>query len=412
MEDIYSSERGFDSQAYFDAQLQALLHRMNSFSGKLYVEVGGKFLHDGHASRVLPGFDPKCKIKLFEAANKAFYRMQSKRSAEMMERDISSEFDDDDVDHALEIILCINAQDIVSRRVWSNDGKSYIDTLWDHLASYKSAGIRRNPLIAINLCSRNPSLNEVNMLNCLTEELSNKGYQSFKRYMISGYPQDTSAVVSASGYGGDDWITVRPGGLTIVTSLGSSCGKLSTCLGQMYLHSQHGITAGQVGYCKFELFPIHNLPLMHPVNLAYEAATADIHDRNMLDPWHLAAYGKDAVNYNRDVEAWPILASLINALTENRMGGGDATGMRKYKSPTDMGVNMAFEGIVNDEKCCLAAMQEIRRRIAEYELLVPMEAPGEESSEEDRKHYAEKVSVVETCRSVLTEAEKYIPSKR
>lgn len=399
-----NGEVGYDGDAYTRAQLQALVERMNQFSGKLYVEVGGKFLNDGHASRVLPGFNPTCKLQLFQAANREYYRTKHVDDIREVE------------DTALEVILCINARDIIAKRVWSSCGKTYIDTLWEHLSAYKAAGISRNPLISINLCSRTPNKEEASMLGNLISELEAKGYRAFKRYTIPGYPHDTRAVVSDSGYGSDDWITVRPGGLTIVTSLGSSCGKMSTCLGQMYFHSKHIMSDsenksnGEVGYCKYELFPIHNIPLKHPINCAYEAATADIHDKNMIDPWHFAAYGIESINYNRDVEAWPILASLIEALASHN---GDilksaSAGMLSYKSPTDMGVNMAAAGIINDDICCRASIHEIHRRISEYQQLVPVDVPGEGSSDEAKQFYAEKVSIVEACRTILSEAEDYI----
>jgi uncharacterized protein (UPF0371 family) len=397
-----NDEIGYDGEAYSQAQLRALLERMKQFSGKLYVEVGGKFLYDGHASRVLPGFNPRCKLQLFQAVNREYYL--KKLNSELSECDL-----DVDVETALEVILCVNARDIVAKRVWSDGGKTYIDTLWEHLSAYKTAGISRNPLIAINICSRTPTEEETRMLDTLTAELETKGYQAFRRYEIPGYPHDTGVVVSDRGYGADDWINVRPGGLTIVTSLGSSCGKMSTCLGQMYLHSKHPTNSsdGDVGYCKYELFPIHNLPLKHPINLAYEAATADIHDKNMVDPWHLAAYGVESINYNRDVEAWPILAALIEALAVGISSGNSSVmaGMLSYKSPTDMGVNMAAAGIIDDDICCRAAIQEIYRRITEYERLVPGEIPGEDASDETKKFYEEKIAVVETCRAILIEAQ-------
>ena len=389
---------GFSSEKYVAAQKQAILKRLEHFAGKLYIEIGGKFLYDGYASRVLPGFDPTCKLKLFQGVNS---EIQRRCASSGSSADNDSDERDGESDQDLEVILCISARDIVGGRVWS-EGKSYMESLFDALQDYEIAGITRKPLISLNMCSRDPDPKEIALLEELSRSLSDRGYQLFRRYIQPGYPSNVEFVVSEKGYGADEYITVQPGGITLVTALGSSCGKLSTCLGQVYMDSQRNIISG---YCKYELFPIHNLLLYHPINCAYEAATADIHDHNLVDHWHLEAYGTSAINYNRDVEAWPILAALIQAVIKKsrEITGADANGnwMVNYRSPTDMGVNMVADGILSD-----ASIAEINRRITEYEALVPQKPVGD-SSLTEQEFYLEKVAVVKECRDVLSNAVKY-----
>lgn len=324
---------GFDGNAYITLQRDAILERMSHFQHRLYLEVGGKFLYDGHASRVLPGFDPTSKEKIFHAL-----------------------FD------SMDIIFCVNYDDILENRMLGADTTSYTDTVLSMLMDI-SEKLGKQPYIAVNKCPRQLADGTSSLDSSVIAQLDRlraAGYAVYHRYKIPWYPQDTTAVLRATGYGHDDYIPTTAK-LVLVTGAASNSGKMSTCLGQIYHEHMAGHDAG---YAKYETFPIRNLPLHHPINLAYEAATADIGDYNMIDTFHRAAYGIDSVNYNRDVDAFVIVKQLADAF----LPADNFT--RTYKSPTDMGINKAGFAITDDAVCRAASWKEIERRRDIYALQV------------------------------------------
>lgn len=304
---------GFDNNLYVKKQAEFIRKRIEQFDNKLYLEFGGKLFDDYHAARVLPGFDVNAKIKLLQ------------------------EFKDQ-----AEIVFCINANDIEKNKIRADFGITYdLDVLRiiDHM---RQMGLFVNGVV-ITQYKDQPSA------DIFRNKLQMRGVKTYIHYPIKGYPADVDLIVSDKGYGANDFVeTTRP--LVVITAPGPCSGKLATCLSQLYHEFKRGINAG---YAKFETFPIWNIPLKHPVNLAYEAATADLKDVNMIDPFHLEAYGKTAVNYNRDIEVFPIVNTILTRIT----GQKDI-----YQSPTDMGVNMAGYGIYDDEVVKEAARQEIIRR--------------------------------------------------
>ncbi len=303
---------GFDNNEYIRRQSEQIRNRISQFGGKLYLEFGGKLFDDYHASRVLPGFAPDSKLKMLQSLK-------------------------DDA----EIVIVINAADIEKNKVRRDLGITYDADVLRLIDAYNGLGLHTSSIV-ISMFEGQPSA-----LN-FKRRLENLGMNVYLHYLIEGYPYDVQRIVSDEGYGKNDYIkTTRP--LVVVTAPGPGSGKIATCLSQLYHENKRGVKAG---YAKFETFPIWNLPLKHPVNLAYEAATADLNDVNMIDPYHLEAYGQTAVNYNRDVEIFPVL----NAMFENIFGESP------YKSPTDMGVNMAGFCIVDDEVVCAASYDEIIRR--------------------------------------------------
>lgn len=308
---------GFDNEKYLEEQTQAILERVKKFDNKLYLEFGGKVLFDYHASRVLPGFDPNVKMRLLQKLK----------------------------DRA-DIILCIYAGDIERRKLRADFGITYdVDArkLIDDLRDY-GIDIRA---VVITRFDNQPSA------KIFKNKLERRNIKVYTHRFTKGYPNDVDSIVSDEGYGANEYIqTKNP--LVIVIGPGPGSGKLATCLSQLYHDYKRGIKSG---YAKFETFPIWNLPLKHPVNVAYEAATADIKDFNLIDPFHLEAYGKTAINYNRDVEIFPVLRRILEKIT-----GAESM----YKSPTDMGVNRAGFGIVNDETVKEAARQEVIRRYFRY----------------------------------------------
>lgn len=348
---IEYSEFGFDTQTYVRLQQQALTERIHQFpNGTLYLEIGGKFLYDPHAARVLPGFIPTIKPKIFTEVGEKY-----------------------------SVIYCVNAEDIEGNRMLNNTGESYVETTLSLIHSFEER-LGEKPRIAINLVTT-----ETKPLKRFREALKAKGYQTFLRYKIAGYPQ-AEQVISEEGYGKDEYIPVTEP-LVLVIGPASNSGKLSTCLGQVYLDQRHGRDSG---FAKYELFPIHNLPLEHPVNLAYEAATADIGDYNLYDPFHSAAYDiHDAVNYNRDVDAFPIIQTLLQKIVPKN------NFMHRYKSPTDMGMNKAGFAITNDKLVARAATEEIKRRIQWF-------------SEQVANGHGE-TQWVEKCKTLLERALKYQP---
>ncbi len=306
-----SSAIGFDSKRYLELQSLHIKERMSHF-GKLYLEFGGKLFDDYHASRVLPGFEPDIKLQMLE-------QLRDKA----------------------EIIIVVGADAIEQNKVRGDLGITYDEDALRLKAAFEGRGFYVGSVV-ITKYTGQPAADH------FRQRLERLGIRSYLHYVIEGYPSNIPLILSSDGYGRNDYIeTSRE--LVVVTAPGPGSGKMATCLSQVYQDHQRGIKAG---YAKFETFPIWNLPLKHPVNLAYEAATADLADVNMIDPFHLEAYGETTVNYNRDVEIFPVLRQIFEGIMEEC----------PYKSPTDMGVNMAGLAICDDEACCRASQQEIIRR--------------------------------------------------
>ena len=317
---------GFDSNKYLEEEYKAILDRISKFNGKLYLEIGGQLLFDRHASSVLPGFDPRVKVQILKKFND------------------------------IEFLFCVSSEDIISDRPLNDGSLSYVDNVLERIEKLKETF--NNPIhIVVNKIPRDIEPSPVTDFISL---IKSKGYLVYKRYMIEGYPHDTDKVLSPDGYGHDEYV-VTTSKLVIVTGPGSNSGKLSTCLGQIYLDKLKGIESG---YAKYELFPIWNIPLNHPINLAYEAATADIGDYNEEDIRYEKINGSKAVNYNRDVEAFEILESLGKRIVS------EDNYIHTYKSPTDMGINMAGFSIKDDKICREAAIKEIENRLKGYENLL------------------------------------------
>lgn len=304
---------GFDSEKYLKMQSEKISERINEFGGKLYLEFGGKLFDDNHAARVLPGFAPDNKIKMLS-------KLKDKA----------------------EIVIVINAVDIQKNKVRSDLGITYDQDVIRLIGIFQSYGLYVGSVVLSRFDSANePAVN-------FSRRLKKMGLKVYRHYVINGYPSNVKHIISDDGYGKNDYIETSRN-LVVVTAPGPGSGKMAACLSNIYHDLKRGIKSG---YAKYETFPIWNLPLKHPVNVAYESATADLNDVNMIDPWHLSAYGETTVNYNRDVEIFPVL----NALFEKLMGKSP------YKSPTDMGVNMAGFAICDDEVCSHASKQEIIRR--------------------------------------------------
>lgn len=308
---------GFDNERYISEQTAEILERVRRFDNKLYLEFGGKLLYDYHAARVLPGYDPNVKMRLI--------------------RELKDKSD---------VLLCIYAGDIERKKIRADFGITYDSDALKLIDNLRSWDI--NVLgVVITRFDHQPAA------QLFKNKLERRGIKVFTHRFTKGYPTDVESIVSDEGYGSNDYIeTDKP--LVIVTGPGPGSGKLATCLSQLYHEHRRGIKAG---YAKFETFPIWNLPLKHPVNVAYEAATADIRDFNLIDPFHLEAYNKSAVNYNRDVEVFPVVKRIFEKIT-----GGDSF----YRSPTDMGVNRAGFAIIDDEVSREAAAQEVLRRYFRY----------------------------------------------
>ncbi len=305
-------EIGFDNQKYLETQSAHIRERIAQFGGKLYVEFGGKLFDDYHAARVLPGFAPDSKIRML---------LELRESVEM--------------------VIVINAAAIEQNKVRGDLGITYDEDVLRLIDTFRGEGLYVGS-VTITQYAGQPAA------DAFKRRLEDLGVKVYLHYPISGYPHNLTHIVSDEGFGKNDYIeTTRP--LVVITAPGPGSGKMATCLSQLYHHHKRGVKAG---YAKFETFPIWNLPLKHPVNLAYEAATADLNDVNMIDPFHLQAYDKTAVNYNRDVEVFPVLAAMFEEIM----------GESPYKSPTDMGVNMVGNCIVDDDAVCAAARQEIIRR--------------------------------------------------
>jgi uncharacterized protein (UPF0371 family) len=303
---------GFDNDKYLKMQSEHIRERISQFGNKLYLEFGGKLFDDYHASRVLPGFEPDSKLRML---------MQLRDQAE--------------------IVIVINAADIDKNKVRGDLGITYDVDVLRLIDAYRDKGLYVGSVCITQYAGQESA-------DLFKKRLENLGIRVYIHYPIPGYPSNISLIVSDEGYGKNEYIeTTRP--LVVITAPGPGSGKMATCLSQLYHEYKRGITAG---YAKFETFPIWNIPLKHPVNLAYEAATADLNDVNMIDPFHLDAYGITTVNYNRDVEIFPVLQAMFEKII----------GTCPYKSPTDMGVNMAGNCIIDDEACREASIQEIIRR--------------------------------------------------
>lgn len=303
---------GFDNDKYLKMQSEKIMERISNFGGKLYMEFGGKLFDDHHASRVLPGFHPDSKIRML---------------AQIKEN--------------VEIVVVINSSDIEKNKVRGDLGITYDLDLLRLIDAFRNYGLFVGSVVLTRFEGQESAVIYQKKLEAL-------GIKVYRHYSIEGYPNDIMGIISETGYGKNEYIETKRS-LVVVTAPGPGSGKMAVCLSQLYHDYKHGIKAG---YAKFETFPIWNIPLSHPVNLAYEAATADLSDINMIDPYHLEAYGISTVNYNRDVAIFPVL----NAMFEKIYGSSP------YKSPTDMGVNMAGNCIFDDEAVSAAAKQEILRR--------------------------------------------------
>ena len=315
---------GFDNDKYLAMQSAHIRERIAQFDNKLYLEFGGKLFDDYHASRVLPGFQPDSKLQML---------LQLKEQAE--------------------VVIVISAEDIVANKMRGDYGITYDVDVLRLIDAFQGVG-----LFVGSVCvTKYTDAPEVTVFE---QKLNGLGIRTFRHYKIPGYPNDVAHIVSDDGYGKNDYIeTKRP--LVVITAPGPGSGKMAVCLSQLYHEYKRGVKAG---YAKFETFPIWNLPLKHPVNLAYEAATADLNDVNMIDPFHLEAYGKTTVNYNRDVEIFPVVNAMFELIA----------GKSPYRSPTDMGVNMAGNCIIDDDVCREASLNEIVRRY--FKCLCDQKASG------------------------------------
>ena len=305
----------FDNEKYKELQAKAIYERVSRFD-KLYLEVGGKLFDDNHAARVLPGFDPSVKMQILKT--------------------LSSN---------IEIIFCINANDIIAGKVRDDNNLTYGEEIFRLAELMKKDGLS---VCAINITfySSHPKVKD------FEEKCKTLGFSCYHSYTIRNYPNDVDLILSENGYGKNDYILTHKK-LILVCAPGANSGKMQTALSQLYNDKMHGIVSG---YAKYETFPVWNLPLEHLTNLAYEMATADLLDKNMIDPFHKKEYGIEAVNYNRDIESFPILSKILNQIT----------GREIYKSPTDMGINQVGFGIVDDKAVQIAGFAEIERRYNKY----------------------------------------------
>lgn len=303
---------GFDNEKYLHMQSEHIRERIDQFGGKLYLEFGGKLFDDYHASRVLPGFEPDSKLKML---------------LQLKDR--------------VEIVITINTSDIEKNKLRSDLGITYDLDVIRLIDCFRSIGLYVGSVVMTRFNGQATAI-------AFQKRLESLGVRVYRHYNIEGYPSDITKIVSDEGYGKNEYIETKKE-LVVITAPGPGSGKMATCMSQLYHEHKRGV---QAGYAKFETFPIWNIPLTHPINLAYEAATADLDDVNMIDPFHLEAYGETTVNYNRDVEIFPVVEAMLEKIL----------GTCPYKSPTDMGVNMAGNCIVDDEAVKKASMQEILRR--------------------------------------------------
>ena len=303
---------GFDNEQYLKTQSEHIKERIAKFGGKLYLEFGGKLFDDYHASRVLPGFHPDSKIRML------------------------GELTDDAA-----IVIAIHAGDIEKNKVRGDLGITYDMDVLRLIDAFRGYGLYVGSVVLTRFTGQESAI-------AYQRKLESLGIKVYRHYSIPSYPSNVPLIISDEGFGKNDYIETSRS-LIVVTAPGPGSGKMAVCLSQLYQEHKHGVNAG---YAKFETFPIWNIPLQHPVNLAYEAATADLNDINMIDPYHLEAYGVSTVNYNRDVEVFPVLKAMFNKIY----------GSSPYQSPTDMGVNMAGNCIIDEDAVCKASQQEIIRR--------------------------------------------------
>ena len=303
---------GFDNEKYLEMQSEHIRSRISQFGGKLYLEFGGKLFDDHHASRVLPGFHPDSKIRML---------MQLKEQ--------------------VEIVVAVSAMDLEKSKVRGDLGITYGSDTLRLIDTFRSFGFQVGSVVLTRFSGQSAA-------ELFQSQLENLGIKVYRHYSINGYPYDLPHIVSDEGFGRNEYIETDRS-LVVVTAPGPGSGKMAVCLSQLYHERKRGI---QAGYAKYETFPIWNLPLKHPVNLAYEAATADLNDVNMIDPFHLEAYGITTVNYNRDVEVFPVLKTMFEHIS----------GSCPNQSPTDMGVNMVGYCIIDDDAVCQASREEILRR--------------------------------------------------
>ena len=303
---------GFDNEKYQSIQSEHIKERISQFDGKLYLELGGKLFDDHHASRVLPGFQPDSKLRMFQKLS-----------------------------DSIEIVIVISAADIEKNKKRADLGITYDEDVLRLRSEYLNLGFMVESVVITHYSGQSAAI-------AFKQRLERDGIKTYCHYLIEGYPHNVALIASDEGFGQNDYVvTERP--LVIVTAPGPGSGKMAVCLSQLYNENKRGVRAG---YAKFETFPVWNLPLKHPVNIAYEAATADLNDVNMIDPFHLEAYNKIAINYNRDIEIYPVLNALFEGIY----------GTNPYKSPTDMGVTMVGFCISADAACCEASKDEIVRR--------------------------------------------------
>lgn len=312
----------FNSEKYLSLQRDKILERIQQFNGKLYMEFGGKMFEDYHASRVLPGYEPNNKVKLL--------------------RELKDQ---------VEILICINANNIEHSKIRGDLGTSYDQEVFRLLDAFRELELFVGSVVITQYVNQPAA-------DTFRHQLEKNGIKTYIHYPIKGYPTDINYIVSDEGLGKNEYVKTTKN-LIVVTAPGPGSGKLATCISQLYHDHKHGVTSG---YAKFETFPVWNLALHHPVNLAYEAATVDLDDVNMIDPFHLEAYGKTAINYNRDIEVFPVLNRIIERILTKS----------PYASPTDMGVNMVGFCIENEEEAVAAAKEEIIRRY--YQSLVDYKA--------------------------------------
>ncbi|MGI6240651.1 MAG: DUF1846 domain-containing protein [Candidatus Omnitrophota bacterium] len=354
---------GFDNLKYLNEQSAAILERIERFSDKLYLEFGGKMIGDYHAMRVLPGFDPNVKMRLL-------HKLRDKA----------------------EIVMCIHAGDIERRKMRADFGITYDADIFRMIDEYRGWELDVAAVV-ITRFAEQPAA------KIFKNKLERRGIRTYTHRFTKGYPTDVDTIVSDEGYGANEYIVTRKP-LVIVSGPGPGSGKLATCLSQLYHDHKQGLASG---YAKFETFPIWNIPLKHPVNVAYEAATADLMDFNMIDPFHLETYKQTTVNYNRDVEVFPVLKRILKKIT-----GGESY----YESPTDMGVNRVGFGIVNDEIVRKAAVQEVIARYFQCACDYRMGYVEKEAVEktgllmEDLEVKPEHRPVVEPARQAAKEAQK------
>jgi len=373
---------GFDNERYLKEQNAAILERVEKFGNKLYLEFGGKLSYDYHAARVLPGYDPNVKVRLLQGLK-----------------------------DKIDIVLCVYAGDIEKGRVQGNFGITYDDATLKLIDDLRKWGLDVRAVVITRFAQQPAAV-------IFKNKLEHRGVKVYLHYPIEGYPANVERVVSEDGFGKNDYIETRKP-IVVMTGPGPGSGKQATCFSQLYQENKRGIIAG---YAKFETFPIWNLPLKHPVNIAYEAATADINDFNLVDPFHLNTYNETAINYNRDVGSFPILKLILGKIFANdsasvpgeRPSPGNGLWAKQplYNSPTDMGVNRAGFGIVNDEVVQAAAKQELIRRYFRYNEEYSLGIEKKETA--DRvAHLMEELGVkisdrvvVEKARGTAAEAEK------